>query len=767
MSQAQQQIEVSSRAEHPRGKGQSIAALQVFRAIIGSLLTVFLAVSIDFGTSTWLLVAAVLGGIFISVRFLQGGRSFLTAAIIHGVLAAACFGALWVAQSVQLNDPESAPFTVFRFAEHIWLIAAFYAAAFLLSWLFWTKQSAVTVEATVVSGVFVYLLGAHRNYQLDAPKNIMRFAWDNPIAQIEPQHMLLALGIAYTLVLALYLILAHERPIFGSSRPIHSRGRARFAAGAAVLGCLVVFMLAYASIINRSYSADLSRASNGVGSNTDSEGESPLGFHSAVGKTRQPSALVRMETGYEQNPWSPMLYLREGALSQFNGRELVIASNEFDQDVPRIKPGQPYISNQRELPENRTKVVQSIYFLTKHKSLFALDYPQSIRLIKNPDEDKFSLAYQAVSFAPVIKLDSLIGEEVGNPNWDEATRAHYLRAPGSMTELSGKDWEAQYKQDEPVPDKFGEDLRYRAFARKLSATFDSPIQKVTSIVKYLSDKSLYTRKPGHSTTEKGDPVAPYLFSDEMRGYCVHFAHAAVYMFRLLGIPSRIATGYLTDLTYAKDGHVLLHLGDRHAWPEVYVTGVGWVVADITPANAENEEPIVPDEKLLEELMDKLDPAQELVEPPPLAPEDIEEEALLDKVATKRNVASLLILLVILYIASKLWLRNSWRFASSEPERVRRAYIAFASLASDVGIPRRLGETRWEYADRLKSLHSLDASALTALSERSVYGHSINLAGDEIKQALEKCNSSFDSGRSKLKRFFAFFSPMSLRRWGKW
>lgn len=595
----------------------------------------------------------------------------------------------------------------------------------------------------------------------------MRFAWDNPIAQLEPQHMLLGLGVVYTLVLAIYLILSHERPIFGSAQPIHSRGKARVTAAAAVLCSLVVFMLGYASLINRTYSADLSRASNGVGSNTDSEGESPLGFHSAVGKTRQPSALVRMETGYDQNPWSPMMYLREGALSEYNGRELVIASNQFDDDVPRIKPGQPYISPQRELPDNRTKVVQSIYLLTKHKTLFALDYPQSIRLIKNPDEDKFNLAYQSVSFAPVIKLDTLIGEEVGNPDWDKATWEHYLRAPGSLTKDPDKDWEARYQQEEPVADKFGEDLRYRAFANMLSSTFESPIQKVTAIIKYLSEKSLYTRKPGHTTTKTGDPVAPYLFSDEMRGYCVHFAHAAVYMFRLLGIPSRIATGYLTDLTYAKDGHILLHLGDRHAWPEVYVKGVGWVVADITPANAENEEPIVPDEKLLEELMNKLDPAQELVEPPPLAPEDVEEEAFLDKVATKRNVLSLFIVLLLSYLLSKVWLRFGWKMAGSSDVKVRRAYIAYASLASDIGLPRRIGETRHEYASRLISTRSFDGSALTKLTEKSVYGQTNAVHDSEIDQAVSEYIGSFDSGQSKLKRVLAFLSPMSLKRWGKW
>ena len=104
---------------------------------------------------------------------------------------------------------------------------------------------------------------------------------------------------------------------------------------------------------------------NGVGQNNES-GESPLGFHSAIGKTNQPAALVRLEGDYRENPWAPMLYLREGSLSGFNGKEMVISSNAFDQDVPRIKPGQPYISTEQEPGENRKKVVHSVYLLTKH-----------------------------------------------------------------------------------------------------------------------------------------------------------------------------------------------------------------------------------------------------------------------------------------------------------------------------------------------------------------------------------------------------------------
>ena len=166
------------------------------------------------------------------------------------------------------------------------------------------------------------------------------------------------------------------------------------------------------------YSSELTRATNGVGQGGD-EGTSPLGFHSAIGQTKQPAALVRLEGDYADNPWAPMLYMREDALSSFNGKELVLANRAFDSDIPRIKPGQSFVKGQAQSPgPNRKAITQSMFLLTKHKAPFALDFPKSIRIIKNPDPERFVLAYQALSYAPVQNLETLIGEKVGSQQWD-------------------------------------------------------------------------------------------------------------------------------------------------------------------------------------------------------------------------------------------------------------------------------------------------------------------------------------------------------------
>ena len=76
-----------------------------------------------------------------------------------------------------------------------------------------------------------------------------------------------------------------------------------------------------------------------------------------------------------------------------------------------------------------------------------------------------------------------------------------------------------------------------------------------------------------------DVVAKFLQVRE--GYCVHFSSAMAVMARTLGIPSRIAVGYRAGATQA-DGEYTVSNRQLHSWPELYITGAGWVAFEPTP-----------------------------------------------------------------------------------------------------------------------------------------------------------------------------------------
>ena len=66
-----------------------------------------------------------------------------------------------------------------------------------------------------------------------------------------------------------------------------------------------------------------------------------------------------------------------------------------------------------------------------------------------------------------------------------------------------------------------------------------------------------------------------------KGYCVQFATAMVMMSRAAGIPARMDIGFLPG-TETK-GVWTVTAADAHAWPELYLDGIGWTRFEPTPA----------------------------------------------------------------------------------------------------------------------------------------------------------------------------------------
>jgi hypothetical protein len=71
-----------------------------------------------------------------------------------------------------------------------------------------------------------------------------------------------------------------------------------------------------------------------------------------------------------------------------------------------------------------------------------------------------------------------------------------------------------------------------------------------------------------------DPVDFFLFEQQV-GYCDYYASAMVILARSLGIPARLATGYLAQPS-DQDGRQIIYQINAHSWAEVYFAGYGWV-----------------------------------------------------------------------------------------------------------------------------------------------------------------------------------------------
>lgn len=71
------------------------------------------------------------------------------------------------------------------------------------------------------------------------------------------------------------------------------------------------------------------------------------------------------------------------------------------------------------------------------------------------------------------------------------------------------------------------------------------------------------------------------FSRFKRGFCQYYAATMAVILRDLGVPTRIAVGFLPGAFVPQTGIEEILNSNAHAWVEVYFPGYGWVTFDPT------------------------------------------------------------------------------------------------------------------------------------------------------------------------------------------
>jgi hypothetical protein len=724
---------IESRADQTKSSARKpplYAAVLAFRALWVVIATVAIQSLFPLGTATPLVAGAGILGVLITSRLALShlSNSGFTASIISLTLAFKVV--IWLLHELG-GVLGITSFVLDRFAMHSGTCLISAAVWSLATWAFWRFSAALTVEVLAFFSVALALFAGHRDFHLDRPKILNSIAWQLGVDHLT---MLIIIGSTLTVLALSYLYCAAlaVRPRIDGAVTKVTSPRLRLASTAIALAILAGVLYLVQSLVYGHYNSTmLARVANGVGMNT-TPGVSPLSFQSALGSTNQPAALVRLEGDYSNNPFSPMLYLRESALSSFNGKEMVFAGRAYDTDLPVTTTRDSFSRQEDAELSERTPLVQSIYLLAEHDHAFATDYPISITQLKNPSPNRFKATYRAYSVAPSYNISQLNGREVGDPRWTADVREHYLT---------------------PHPDP-----RYGDLAKKITEGISAPIERVNAITSYLSKTAIYTLTPNHDIKPTEDPVAAFLFGDS-RGYCVHFAHAIVFMARSLGIPARIGTGYLTDLSQAKDGHILLRMSDRHAWAETFISGIGWVPFDVQPEKVESHAETQVDTKLLEELMGALEPGEEIL--PPDATKD--EPGMTDPeeywIPSKRDAVTFVAVLALISIGIKALIRYRWLIAPTPKLALKWGYIALAAKLHDIGILRAYGETRSEFAARAP--HQI-LNQISNLIISDAYNPEIKLNRLQIREAMRSANTGFRE-LSLRKRIVAALNPSSIFR----
>ncbi|GAA1732874.1 DUF3488 and transglutaminase-like domain-containing protein [Isoptericola hypogeus] len=115
----------------------------------------------------------------------------------------------------------------------------------------------------------------------------------------------------------------------------------------------------------------------------------------------------------------------------------------------------------------------------------------------------------------------------------------------------------------------------------------TPYDQAVALQRWLRDPGRFTYSTTLPRGGTGDPVWDFL--QHRTGYCIQYATTMVVMARSLGIPTRMAVGYLPG-DRSEDGEWQITGQDSHAWPEVYFAGTGWVRFEPTPAQQTGSAP---------------------------------------------------------------------------------------------------------------------------------------------------------------------------------
>lgn len=132
-------------------------------------------------------------------------------------------------------------------------------------------------------------------------------------------------------------------------------------------------------------------------------------------------------------------------------------------------------------------------------------------------------------------------------------------------------------------------LRLSGFRQLQEENPRESLADITAFIRgTLREHGVYTRNPGVCPLSR-DPVE-YFFFENHKGYCQHFASAAVILYRLYDVPARYAAGYAvtpSEFEALPDGTYRAVVTDAsaHAWPEVFREDIGWTPVEVTPGGA--------------------------------------------------------------------------------------------------------------------------------------------------------------------------------------
>ena len=334
------------------------------------------------------------------------------------------------------------------------------------------------------------------------------------------------------------------------------------------------------------------------------------------------------------------------------------------------------------------------------------------------DRDSSNVSYGLRALVPVN------GDGPGQLN-EEALRAAGQEYPQEIRDLYLAVAEGSIGPDATI-------LENKIVAEARSNT---PYDLAAQMVKELHSTSYIYQTDVHDIDCAGISTVE-CFARFKRGFCQYYAATMAVILRDLGVPTRIAQGFLPGSRDPRSGIERILNSNAHAWVEVYFPGYGWVTFDPTGGGVAAIAPLPSGRPVASGSTSPSGSAGLASRPPERDPFANDPSGPAGPGANRAALGplaavTLLLLIVVGGIAFAVWQRGPRGATSAD-----RAYGTVARLATRFGFGPRPTETVYEFAGALGEVLPTARPELQTVAVAKVetaYGRQI--LGDDRLSAL--------------------------------
>lgn len=214
-------------------------------------------------------------------------------------------------------------------------------------------------------------------------------------------------------------------------------------------------------------------------------------------------------------------------------------------------------------------------------------------------KEQYKSAYRAKMWVSDLNSAYFIYNPAGNQQLEQFQEQRFAKLR-EVSDFTGLDKTfADYYTFMP---KDAEYNKITTLAKEITKGVDKPIDKMLAIRNYFLSKDefgqplfKYSDNPGIPGLPSANKLSYFLF-DNHKGYCAYYAGATLFMLRALGVPSRIAVGFLTvDRSSKNPGWYWFYEDQAHAWTQVFFPGYGWMDFDTTIPDVNTQQASQPDQ----------------------------------------------------------------------------------------------------------------------------------------------------------------------------